>query len=68
MYTEKFCPTLDRLDPVEAIRAIHRAWLQLRAIGLRAEVDGTTYDNALALHDLQACLRVAGHPAGEERA
>ena len=32
MHTELYCTTLDELDPVQAIRAIHEAWAQLAAV------------------------------------
>lgn len=60
MDTERYCCTLDKLDPAEAIRAIHNAWLQLSA--LNANVDCEHYDNAPALRQLAGALRVAGHP------
>ena len=57
-----YCDTLERLDPVKAVRAIHQAWLQMRA--LDANIDCAPYDNAPALQALHDCLRDAGHPAG----
>lgn len=61
MHTELYCPKLDALDHVKAVRAVHQAWLQLNALGPRVEKDGTTYDNAPALASLAACLGQAGH-------
>lgn len=61
MHTELYCPTLSGLDRIKAIRAIHQAWLQLHAIGVRVEVGGTTYDNAPSLKALEACMAEAGH-------
>ena len=61
MLTDFFCENLADLDHVAAIQAIYCAWLQLNAMGERAEVDGTTYDNIEALERLAACLRQAGH-------
>lgn len=66
MDTERYCDTLQNLDPVAAVRALHQAWLQLRA--LTANVDCGHYDNAPALGALQACLAQAGHPAGAPHA
>ncbi len=62
MHTEAYCETLASLDPVQAVRAIHQAWLQLSA--LTQNCDTGDYDNAPALNALQACLAQAGHPAG----
>lgn len=61
MHTELYCPSLDQLDPVEAIRAIHAAWLQLQA----AERGVEALDHHSALVALQRCLKAAGHPAGD---
>ncbi len=60
MHTELYCATLDRLDPVQAVRAIHQAYLQLRAVDTACDVE--PYDNAPALDALKACLAQAGHP------
>lgn len=60
MHTERYCDTLDKLDPVAAVRAIHRAWLQLSATDAYAREAG--YDNGPAIRDLAACLKAAGHP------
>lgn len=62
--TERYCEHLDRLGRVEAIRAIHQAYLQLAALNTYA--DCGHYDNAPALNALLACLRAAGHPAGPD--
>ena len=59
MHTETYCTTLDKLDPVKAIRAIQQAELQLRA--LSDFVDCEHYDNEPALDALRECLRDAGH-------
>lgn len=59
MHTEKYCDNLERLDPVAAIRAIHQAWLQMRALPQTGH-----YDNGPAIEALRACLAQAGHPAG----
>lgn len=58
--TETVCPTLDRLQRAEAIRAIHAAHLQLAAIN--ANCDCRPYDNAPALAALAQCMKAAGHP------
>lgn len=63
-HTELYCPTLDRLDRVKAIRAIQQAYLQLAA--LHAYTDTGSYDNQPAMNALLECLRDAGHPAGPE--
>lgn len=62
MHTELYCRTLGNLEPTNAVRAIHAAWLQLNAIGVQVDTgDGATYDNAPALQALSACLKDAGH-------
>ncbi len=61
MHTEIYCTKLDSLDRVQAVRAIHQAYLQLAA--LTANVDCECFDNAPALEALTACLAAAGHPA-----
>ena len=60
MHTETYCTTLDRLDPVAAIRAVHQAYLQLAALDRHCDVE--PFDNAPALEALGACLAQAGHP------
>lgn len=59
MHTELYCQTMENLDPAKAIRAIHRAYLQLDALTPAAGEAG--YDNAPALSALRQCLRDAGH-------
>ena len=59
MHTELYCTTLDELDPVQAIRAIHEAWAQLAAVSPYSITEG--FDNAPAMASLAACLRAAGH-------
>lgn len=59
MDTERYCLTLDRLDPVKAIRAIQQAQLQLAALLPAAKAEG--YDNEPAMRSLVECLRGAGH-------
>lgn len=64
MDTEKYCKNLDKLDPEQAIRAIHEAFLQLDSIGVIAVVeskDGQVYDNRSVLESLKKCLESAGH-------
>ena len=65
MHTELYCETIEALDRVIAIRAIHSAWLQLTVLG--ANCDCRSYDNAPVLCALRDCLHAAGHPgfAGE---
>jgi len=58
MHTDIYCTTLESLDRVKAIRAIHQAYLQLRAIGPRIE----DFDNDPAMAVLSDCLKDAGHP------
>jgi hypothetical protein len=58
-HTEQYCTTLNSLDRVAAIRAIHQAHLQLSALSANCEVGH--YDNAPALLALEACLVQAGH-------
>ena len=62
MHTELYCPTLDKLNRVKAIRAIQQAYLQLTALSAYTDTEG--YDNAPAMNALLACLRDAGHPVG----
>ena len=62
MHTETYCATLQDLDPVAAIRAIHEAYLQLKA--MTANCDVAPYDAGPALEALKECLAQAGHPAG----
>lgn len=66
MHTEAYCPTLNQLSPVDAIRAVHRAYLQLKA--LSENVDCEPFDNRPTLNALAACLQTAGHPAFRESA
>ncbi len=56
-----YCKTLSNVDPAKAINAIHAAYMQLSAMGMRPEVDGTTYDNLPVLISLHAILVEAGH-------
>ena len=57
MLTDQYCATMENLDPVEAIRAIHAAWLQIEA-----ERQGlASLDHGDALARLAKCLRQAGH-------
>ncbi len=56
-HTELYCKTLSALSPVEAVRAIHAAYLQLTAATAEANLD-----NRPAMAALAACLRAAGHP------
>lgn len=56
MDTERYCTSLDKLDRVQAIRAIHEAFLQLAALG-----DCSPYDNAPAMRSMADCLIAAGH-------
>lgn len=62
MYTEAHCATLQDLEPAAAVRAIHEAYLQLRATASNCDV--APYDAGPALSSLKACLAQAGHPAG----
>lgn len=59
METERYCDTLEALQPNKAIRAIHHAWLQLTA--LTEHVDCEPYDNGPAIDALAECLKQAGH-------
>ena len=59
MHTELYSTTLDELDSVQALRAIHQAWLQLTAVSPASLAEG--FDNWPALASLAACLRAAGH-------
>lgn len=62
MHTERYCKTLDNLDRVKAIRAIHEAHLQLCA-AKSGRVENL--DHTPALESLWECLSDAGH-AGTE--
>lgn len=59
MHTETACLSLDALDQVQAIRAIHQAYLQLAATTPAASAEG--FDNVPAARALVACLKAAGH-------
>lgn len=59
MHTEIYCTRLDALDPVQAIRAIHEAYLQLAATMGAAAAE--SFDNIPAAQSLAACLKAAGH-------
>lgn len=54
MHTEHYCHTLDQLDRVAAIRAIHAALLHLTC-----PLDNRDDRDAIAA--LRQCLRDAGH-------
>lgn len=58
MHTELYCTTLDQLDRVKAVRAIHEALLQLAATSRAAGDEG--FDNAPAIAALGECLAQAG--------
>jgi hypothetical protein len=57
MRTEMYCRTLGALDKVEAIRAIHQAFIQLSAFEAGVE----RLDNGPCLEQLSECLKAAGH-------
>jgi hypothetical protein len=58
MHTEIYCTSLESLDKIKAIRAIHQAYLHLRAVRFTAgNFEGCPTE--LALCD---CLKDAGHP------
>jgi hypothetical protein len=57
MRTEMCCSTLGALDKVEAIRAIHQAFIQLSAV----EDGQEGLDNRPCLERLSECLKAAGH-------
>ena len=59
-HTDLYCKSLSELSPVEAIRAIHAAYLQLAAA--TGEVVASKLDHRPAMSALAACLRAAGHP------
>lgn len=61
MHTERYCPRLESLDPVKAIRAIHEAHLQLSAVNSGRYEPGLL-DNAPALESLCGILASVGHP------
>ena len=60
MDTERYCTTLENINPTSAIRAIHQAYLQIAA--LDTNVDCGEFDNAPALKALADVLKDAGHP------
>src|SRR3954468_18623390 len=57
MVTEIYCHTLDQLDRVRAIRAVHEAALHLRELYLPQDRGSIP-----VLANLYACLAEAGHP------
>ena len=59
MHTELYCDSLESLDRVAAIRAIHEAFMQLAA----AQDGLECLDHGPALESLAACMRTAGHVA-----
>lgn len=59
MHTEIYCETLENLDKVKAIRAIHQALLQLVAI----ETGSDDVDNFPAMLALRELMADAGHIA-----
>jgi hypothetical protein len=63
MDTEKYCEKLNCLDKTEAIRAIHEAYLQLKAMGeiVNDRESYQVYDNRPVLKNLKKCLVSAGH-------
>lgn len=60
MDTERYCPRLDALDHVAAIRAIHQAYLQLAATADAASEE--SFDNGPAMAALADVLKACGHP------
>ena len=60
MHTEMYCPKLDALDHVAAIRAIHQAYLQL--IATRFAASEESFDNGPAIAACAKVLRDCGHP------
>jgi hypothetical protein len=58
MHTEIACSDLDKLDRVKAIRAIHEAYLQLKAVD-RYGADNLFNERVVA--SLAECLKDAGH-------
>lgn len=63
MHTEIYCETLENLDKVKAIRAIHQALLQLVAIENTSTSSGNDYDNMPAILALRELMADAGHIA-----
>lgn len=59
MHTERYCDSLESLDRVAAIRAIHEAFMQLSS----AQDGLDCLDHGPALESLAACMRAAGHIA-----
>lgn len=56
MDTERYCLSLEKLDPVKAVRAMQEAYLQLSVLR------GTeSFDNNPAMESLASCLSDAGH-------
>ena len=60
-HADIYCKTLEELDRKAAINAIYQCRNQLRAMGNRVEIGGTTYDNGPAIQALTDCLRDAGY-------
>ena len=62
MDTEKYCSNLENLDKTQAIRAIHEAYLQLKAIKAYEHIKSDNwFDNEPILRNLEKCLESAGH-------
>lgn len=60
MHSENYCNTIDELDRVDAVRAIHEALLQIEA----GEIHGFDCLDMVGLkQNLRACLKQAGHVA-----
>lgn len=57
-YTEKVCQSLDDLDKVAAIRAIHEALLHIKT---GRELGFDCLDHSGVLQNLETCMKQAGH-------
>ncbi len=63
MHTPLYCPQMEKLDHVNAINAIHQAWLQLSSVDEELGRQNIThFDNVGALANLAAILASVGHP------
>jgi len=61
MHTELYARDHEKAS-VALVRATHAAWLQLTALGMEIEIDGTVYDNRPAIMACAEALAEAGHP------
>ncbi len=62
MDTDTYCKSLNKLNKKEAIKVIHEAYLQLKAIEEADNMgDRICFDNKPVLKRLEMCLEKSGH-------